>query len=257
MARSTPATQVLDTAPGFFGDIFVIGRGTRRAMRFAAADGVDQSAVDLDRPERPVPAYLRAAALGLTLAGRRRRALVVGLGGGGFIRFLRRRYPRLVIDVVELDPNVVMLARRHFRFREGRHIVLHETDAILHLSETREEYDFILLDAYDGPTLAPRLASRDFFALSRARLAAGGICVANVSMRSRREEGKIARNFERAFAPRSFELYMPRDWNRLFFGGDQPLPDEPALRRHSRQLDGKRHLAFPLMPFLRNYRRLR
>ncbi|MEO2169794.1 MAG: fused MFS/spermidine synthase, partial [bacterium] len=198
-----------------------------------------------------------ATALGITLAERRRRALVIGLGGGGFIRFLRRRYPRLVIDVVELDPNVVALARRHFRFREGQHVHLHETDAILHLSEIREEYDFILLDAYDGPALAPRLATRDFFELSRARLAPGGICAANVSMRSRREEGVTARNFARAFAQQSFELYMPRDWNRVLFGGSHALPDESSLRRHTGQLDHKRHLAFPLLPFLRNYRRLR
>lgn len=248
--------KIIAREPGLFGDIFVIERGTRRAMRFFAEDSVDQSLVDLARPERPVPAYLRAAAMGLPLARQRKRALLVGLGGGGFLRFLRHHWPRMAIDVVEIDPNVSRLARRHFRFREGRHVRLLETDALLHLGTTDSLYDFILLDAYDGPTLSPRLGTAEFFALVAASLTRGGFAAANISLRSRREENAILRAFGDAFAPGSFELRMPADWNRVALGSTEPQGDKAWLRGSLREWDRQKRFAFPLLPFLRDYRQL-
>ena len=123
-------------------------------MRFGSRNEVDQSLVDLARPERPVPSYLRAAAWAASLGTTPKRAMLVGLGGGGFVRFLRKRYPRIEIDIVEIDPAVISAARDHFGIRESRRTRIHNTDAILQMATDPNRYDFILLDAYDGPTLA-------------------------------------------------------------------------------------------------------
>jgi len=240
-----------------FGPIFVEERGTRRWMRFENREAVNQSIVDLKRPERPIPAYLRCAAWGLALAAKRQKALLIGLGGGGFVRFLRKRFPRIEIDIVEIDPAVVHLAQTHFRLREGRRVRLHQTDAILHLAATADRYDFILLDAYNGPVLDARLASEEFFTLAYASLAPGGICAANIALHTRREEQRTSRAFAQAFANQCFEVQMPADWNRVFLGGEAALPAQDALLQTARTVDRNEGFAFPLTPFARQTRLLR
>jgi len=47
-----------------------------------------------------------------------RRCVLVGLGGGSLAMFLHRAFPRLQLDVVELDPSVVRSAWRYFGFQE-------------------------------------------------------------------------------------------------------------------------------------------
>ena len=115
-------------------------------MRFGSRDAVEQSLVDLARPERPVPAYLRAAAWVSSLGDPPKRALLVGLGGGGFVRFLRKRFPRIEIDIVEIDPVVIHLAKSRFGIRESRRTRIHNTDAILHLATDSSRHDLILLE---------------------------------------------------------------------------------------------------------------
>ena len=254
MPSPTKNKRLLATESGMFGPIFVEACGTRRSMRFGSRDEVEQSRVDLARPERPIPAYLRAAGWALSLATPPKRALLVGLGGGGFVRFLRKRYPRIEIDIVEIDPCVVGLAKSHFRIRESRKTRIHTTDAILHLVSNRDLHDFILLDAYDGPTLSDRFASTDFFSLAAASLTAGGICAANVSLRTRREEAATRQSFARAFPAASLEVEMPSDWNRLLVGGLKTLGRTANLRAHARSMDRDKHFPFPLAPFARNAR---
>jgi spermidine synthase len=256
MPSQTNNKRLLALEPGMFGPIFVEARGTRRSMRFGARDEVEQSLVDLARPERPVPAYLRAAGWAFSLAAPRKRALLIGLGGGGFVRFLRKRFPRIEIDVVEIDPSVIELAKSHFRIRESRRTRVHNTDAILHLVTNRELYDFILLDAYDGPTLSGRLASKDFFSLAAASLTSGGICAANISLRTRLEESAVCQSFADAFPAGSLDVRMPSDWNRLLVGSLRPLAKAEALRFEARAMDRRREFPFPLAPFAMNARPL-
>lgn len=243
--------------PGMFGPIFVESRGTRLSMRFGAQDEVAQSLVDLARPERPVPAYLRAAAWALSLAQQRKRVLLIGLGGGGFVRFLRSRFPRIEIDIVEIDPSVITLAKSWFRLRESRRTRVHTTDAILYLVSSSALYDFILLDAYDGPLLSDRFSSTEFFSLASTSLAAGGICAANISLRTRREEAATRQAFARAFSTDSLEVQMPSDWNRLLVGSASKLASPETVHQTAREADRRGDFAFPLTPFAKRARRLR
>jgi spermidine synthase len=56
--------------------------------------------------------------VGLALAERPQRVLIVGLGGGTIPSMFRKYLPDLQIDTVELDPEVVQVAKQYFGFRE-------------------------------------------------------------------------------------------------------------------------------------------
>ena len=226
-------------------------------MRFGSRNDVDQSLVDLARPERPIPSYLRAAAWAASLGAAPKRALLIGLGGGGFVRFLRKRYPRIEIDIVEIDPAVISAAKDHFGIRESRRTRIHNTDAILQMATDPNRYDFILLDAYDGPTLAERFSSSDFFALAAACLTEGGICAANLSLRNRAQESAACRHFQYAFPTGCLRVEMPADRNRLLVGRTGTLPEPKLLRSMARATDKRKDFSFPVSPFAIRARTLR
>ena len=70
------------------------------------------------------------------------RCLVLGLGAGIVPTWYERQ--GVVTDVVDIDANVVELARRHFAF-QGRGEV-HLGDARYYLSTLPRSYDYIVMD---------------------------------------------------------------------------------------------------------------
>ncbi|KAI8538084.1 hypothetical protein RHMOL_Rhmol09G0074200 [Rhododendron molle] len=62
--------------------------------------------------------------------GKMVRAVVIGLGAGLLPMFLRACLPTLCIEVVELDPVVLDLAKGYFSFREDKQLKVHITDGI-------------------------------------------------------------------------------------------------------------------------------
>ena len=58
---------------------------------------------------------------------------------------------------------------------------MHDADARPFLRSTDERYDLIVVDAYHQPYVPFYLATREFFALVRERLAPGGIVALNVA----------------------------------------------------------------------------
>ncbi|KAE9450713.1 hypothetical protein C3L33_17386, partial [Rhododendron williamsianum] len=62
--------------------------------------------------------------------GKMVRAVVIGLGAGLLPMFLHACLPTLCIEVVELDPVVLDLAKGYFSFREDKQLKVHITDGI-------------------------------------------------------------------------------------------------------------------------------
>ncbi|KAK2644013.1 hypothetical protein Ddye_019208 [Dipteronia dyeriana] len=58
------------------------------------------------------------------------RAVVIGLGAGLLPMFLHGCMPFLDIEVVELDPMMLKLARDHFAFTQDKHLKVHVADGI-------------------------------------------------------------------------------------------------------------------------------
>ena len=84
-----------------------------RTLRFGR-NGARQSVVKLGDPDHLELPYARVAFTGLALSEEPRRILIIGLGGGTLPMFLRKHYPGATIDVVDIDPDVVLVARQFF-----------------------------------------------------------------------------------------------------------------------------------------------
>ena len=103
-------------------------------------------------------------------------ALVIGLGVGLVPMELARECAR--VDVVEINPAVVPLARRYFDLQSERmNITL--GDGRQFLAECRKRYDAIVLDAFLGDSPPSHLLTREAFSAMRHLLRPEGVLVIN------------------------------------------------------------------------------
>ncbi len=147
--------------------------------------GYEQSAAD--RNGVSTATYIHAL-YGLVLQTRARDVLVIGCGGGSLARMLSETGAR--VSVVDVDPASFELARWYFGLPDS--CECHVADGREFLAATTRRYDAIVLDAYDAGDMPAHLASREFFALVRRRLAPGGAFFVNAFVRD--DEDPFARN---------------------------------------------------------------
>lgn len=142
--------------------------------------GARQSAVKLGDPDHLEFAYSRVMPVGLAFVETPRRVLMVGLGGGTIPMFLHKHYPKTVIDAVDIDPDVIDVAKRFFGFREDATLRAYAEDGRRFIEARPNHYDIIFLDAFGPDSIPYHLATREFLQAVRRALAPGGIAVGNI-----------------------------------------------------------------------------
>jgi spermidine synthase len=174
------AETVLYEKPSRYNNIVVTeSDGGVRTLRFEKA-GARQSVVRLGDPDYLELAYTKAALAGLALCSEPQRVLIVGLGGGSLPMFLRKHYPAAVIDVVDIDPDVVDVAKRFFGFREDERLHAHVGDGREFIEKTRDPYDAIFLDAFGAASVPAHLTTFEFLAAVRKAITARGVVIGNI-----------------------------------------------------------------------------
>ncbi len=152
-----------------------------------------------------------------------KRVLIVGGGGGVVPTIFRRDYPQLErIDVVEIDPTVVEVAKKYFGFRpdaeSGMHV--HVMDGRVYVRDCKEQYDIIILDAFTGGRPPFHLLTREFLRQVKDRLGPKGVAHMNIISSLEGEKSKLfwamLKTFHAVFGEeRTYvfpKLYDQRPW---------------------------------------------
>jgi len=161
----------------FYNHIHLTDSSGTRYMDF---DNLRQSAMLLDDPWELRLRYSRFLALALAFQPEPTRVLILGVGGGSFPKRLHRDFPQVVVDAVDIDPQVLAIARHYFQVPEDSRLRLHAQDGRRFVQQTTDRYDLIFLDAYNSDTIPFHLTTREFYRELEARLAPGGIVVSNI-----------------------------------------------------------------------------
>ena len=161
------------------------------------------------------------------------RVAVLGNAGGTTARAFGRFYPETRIDGVELDGAVSKAGRRYFGLEDNPRLDVHTADARPFLRRTDERYDLIVVDAYRPPYVPFYLATREFFALARDRLAPGGAIALNVA--STPDDHRLAEGIARTLRSELPQVvtWQPLRFNQIVIGLDRPVP-LATLRRRAR-----------------------
>src|ERR1044072_8794881 len=165
--------------------------------RYMYFDRTLQSAMNLKDPTALRLIYSRYTSLGLAFRPDAKKMLIIGLGGGSIPKKIQKEFPNIEIDAVEIDPEVIRMARDFFNVRESNNLHLHAQDGRLFLTRTQNQYDIILLDAYFTDAMPFHLTTKEFFELAQKKLTPNGIVVANLISAVTGPSGRIARAFVR------------------------------------------------------------
>jgi spermidine synthase len=187
-----------------------------RTLLFERGGG-RQSVVKPGDPDHLELPYARVALAGLALCEEPRRILVVGLGGGSLPMFLRKHYPVAAIDVAEIDPDVVDVAKNYFGFREDERMHARTGDGRQFIENARQaDYDIIFLDAFGARDVPKHLTTLEFLKAVRRALKPSGGVVSNVwRPASNPLYDSMARTYQEAF-DELFILDVPGDVNNIF-----------------------------------------
>jgi spermidine synthase len=161
-------------------ELQVVERGDTRTLYL---DSQRHSAMDVDEPTRHVFQYTRYFHLPYLFAEEPDRIdRVLFVGGGGFTgpkRFLAE-YEDVQVDVVEIDPEVIDVAREYFAVPSSSRLNVIRDDGRRYLRSTDRQYDLIVLDAYKKDKVPFQLTTTEFMELTRDRLSENGTLVANI-----------------------------------------------------------------------------
>lgn len=139
-------------------------------------DGFFQSTVDGQGQSATAYTYVLEG-LATTLNPNGRTALVLGMGAGIIPARLAKRGFR--VDVVEINPNSITVAREFFGLKKNRNMTVHQADARMFVKECARPYDMVLIDLFQGDGVPDYLLTRDFFRDVKRCISPGGVMVLN------------------------------------------------------------------------------
>ncbi len=109
-----------------------------------------------------------------------KRVLVIGLAGNAILKSISNKLGRKIqIDVVEIDPVMVTVAKRYFRVRQSSQLRLIIDDIHHFLRNPVPTYDVIFYDAYVGCKL-PRMFQKPFLSWLNKALLEDGYLLINI-----------------------------------------------------------------------------
>lgn len=247
-ACGRPAPEVDERSA--FAHIRVRREGSVRSLRFVTDDGreIIESLVDLDAPHVLLSPYASFMFAGMLMVPRPQRVLLVGLGGGAMVHFLRVHHPQATIDAVEIDPAVVRLAKSHFGIVESGPVRIHIADVFDFIQRSGDRYDTIYMDAFLPPSRGTdpggtplRVKTLDFYADLRRHLEPGGIVTFN-AIDHDSLPFDIATITEAFATPLVFAV--PGSRNHVIVTGHTAAPDEATLVAAADELDRQHELGF-------------
>ena len=108
-----------------------------------------------------------------------RSILVLGIGGGTAINLFQSLFPGAHIDAVEIDADIIDLARKYFDLIKSPSLRLVNADAGRFLHSSTKRYDCILVDIFSGPDIPPFVQTKTFFEGISRHLSDTGVVIFN------------------------------------------------------------------------------
>lgn len=240
VTQPSAAMTIVHTEKSLYRNIVVYEEDDQRCMSFTRRNQTArQTCRSLDDPNQFVFSYTKMMMGALYLNPNPRKILIVGLGGGVLPTALAGMFPDAAIDIVEIDPAVVRVARQFFDFNPSQRVRVFEEDGrvfVKRAGKSGQRYDLVMLDAFDHEYIPEHLLTREFLLEVKTLLTADGVLVANTFSSSRLYPHEST-TYESVFG--TFYNLRVKLKNRIVLTRMDGLPALDIIKRNADSLEEK------------------
>ncbi|MDS4022137.1 MAG: fused MFS/spermidine synthase [Candidatus Competibacter sp.] len=240
VTQPSAAMTIVHTEKSLYRNIVVYEEDDQRCMSFTRRNQTArQTCRSLDDPNQFVFSYTKMMMGALYLNPNPRKILIVGLGGGVLPTALAGMFPDAAIDIVEIDPAVVRVARQFFDFNPSQRVRVFEEDGrvfVKRAGKSGQRYDLVMLDAFDHEYIPEHLLTREFLLEVKTLLTADGVLVANTFSSSRLYPHEST-TYESVFG--AFYNLRVKLKNRIVLTRMDGLPALDIIKRNADSLEEK------------------
>ena len=204
-----------------------------------------QSEMRLDAPDELVLGYTRTMMGFLLFNPRPAHIAMIGLGGGSLAKYCYASLAATTITVAEIDPAVIALRERFFIPPDDARLQVQCIDGAAFVSAARNQYDVLLLDAFDARGQPPNLATQRFYNDCLDCLTERGIMVVNLTDIHTGFEPLLAR-MRHAFSHAVIAIDAEDSTNRIVFAGRNGVLDVANEQLMERLEQLEEHLSLNL-----------
>lgn len=128
---------------------------SRPVLLMSVTRGETESAMFLDNDNDLAAPYTKFYRLSDYFKPGFSKALVIGGAGYSFPKDLLRNHPDVLVDVVEIDPGLTLLAKKYFNLKDDPRLTVYHEDGRTFLNRTKNKYNVIFGDAYKSTASIP------------------------------------------------------------------------------------------------------
>ena len=155
-----------------------------------------------------------------------RSVMILGMGSGTYASYCVRYFPGVKVQGAEIDEKIADIATEYFGLPGSVEVAVE--DGRTYLTASQEQFDVIMVDAYQDITIPFQLSSVEFFTEVQRHLKPGGVMVVNLNMTSA-QDGSINQylcdTMASVFA-HTYTVNVPANTNTVVF-----CTDSDGLRR--------------------------
>lgn len=189
-----------------------------KPLRRLCIDGIEQTRIDLEHPERLASLVHRSLLACLLFIKTPETVLLGGLGGGAVARYLHKRQAEILGDAVEINETIAMLAKQYFYFPEQHwNLIVGDIQ-----SWNKQVYDLIIIDIADGDLTPPWLTSKPMLSQLQGQLSDQGVLAIDLLVDDAQSFTLALSRIRKVFKQKTLCLSVPDHKNVIIFAFKQP-----------------------------------
>lgn len=173
-----------------YSHIKIVDYGSLRSLLFVRDSGeeVVESTLDISSPQTLFLLYTQKMFASFLFGDMPKKVLLAGLGGGSMVHFINYYFPKIQMDIVEIDPEIVKIARDYFALKENKMNKIILADIYKYLNSSKNSYDVIFMDAFlkpsqetDSTGVNLKQKQKEFFDNLKKNLSPKGVVAFNIN----------------------------------------------------------------------------
>lgn len=236
---SVASAEVIHQERSVYRNIFVEDAHDLRCLKFDVKNSLThQSCMLISDPQYLVFNYTKLLFSSLLVTPEPKRVLIIGLGGGTMSNTIHQLFPDAVIDNVEIDQAVINVARKYFGYFENNKINTHVKDGRIFIKRAalkKQQYDWIILDAFNGDYIPEHLLTQEFLTEAKSLLTDDGVLASNTFSVSKLYAHESA-TYQKVFGE-FYNVKNPNQANRIILARKTAFPDMATINKRAKALD--------------------